>query len=69
MTTTLDPVLEGRKIEELQQACLKRITAHPGDREAHDAVLDLYLEAIRRLENGWMLSSVLTDALIRLSHL
>ncbi|RKX34943.1 MAG: hypothetical protein DRP71_05385 [Verrucomicrobia bacterium] len=69
MTAILDPVPGVRAIEEFQQACLKRIVARPGDREAHDIVLDLYLETVRRLEKGWMLNSVLTNALIRLSHL
>jgi hypothetical protein len=69
MTVTLDPATGVRAVEEFQQACLNSIVAHPGDKEAHDTVLDLYLETVRRLKNGWTLNSVLTNALIRLSHL
>ena len=69
MTVTLDPMAGVRAVEEFKQACLNRIVAHPRDKEAHDTVLDLYLETVRRLENGWTLNSVLTNALIRLSHL
>jgi hypothetical protein len=69
MTATLDPATRARAVEEFKQACLKRIVAHPGDKQANDTVLDLYLETVRRLRNGWTLNSVLTNALIRLSHL
>lgn len=69
MTATLDPTLGVRTIEEFRSVCLEKIVEHPSKRDAHDAVLDLYLETLRRIENGWMLSSVLTNATIRLNHL
>lgn len=68
-TAILEPLTETRAIGEFQQACLKRIAAQPGDPEAHDAILDLYLETLRRLDHGWTLKSVITNALIRLSRL
>ena len=69
MTLTLEPATAVRAVEEFQKACLNRIAARPGDKEAQDTILDLYLETVRRLNNGWTLNSVLTNALIRLSHL
>ena len=69
MTATLDPTLGVRTIEEFRFVCLEKIVDHPSKRDAQDAVLDLYLETMRRIENGWMLSSVLTNATIRLNHL
>jgi hypothetical protein len=68
-TATLEPLTDASAIDELRQACLKRIEAHPGDPEAHDAILDLYLETLRRLDHGWTVKSVITNALIRLSRL
>ena len=68
-TATLEPLTEDCAVAALQQACQKRIAANPGDPKAHDAILDLYLETLRRLENGWTLKSVITNALIRLSRL
>ena len=68
-TATLDQDTEARALQEFQNACLRRIAARPSDRKSHDAILDLYLETLRRLGNGWTLNSVLTNSLIRLSHL
>lgn len=68
-TATLEPQTDSCAVSELQQACMKRITANPGDVETHDAILDLYLETLRRLDHGWTLKSVITNALIRLSRL
>lgn len=68
-TAALEPLTEDCAVAALQQACLKRIAAHPRDTEAHDAILDLYLETLRRLDDGWTLKSVITNALIRLSRL
>ncbi len=68
-TAALEPLTEDCAIAALQRACQKRIGANPGDSQAHDAILDLYLETLRRLENGWTLKSVVTNALIRLSRL
>ena len=69
MTVTLEPVTGVKAVEEFQKACLNRIAARPGDKEAQNTILDLYLETVRRLKNGWTLNRVLTNALIRLSHL
>ena len=68
-TATLEQETEARAIEDFQRTCLRRISSLPGDREAHNDILDLYLETRRRLENGWTLKSVLTNALIHLSRI
>jgi hypothetical protein len=69
MTATLDPALAIRTIEEFKFACLEKIIESPSTGDVQDEVLDLYLETVRRIENGWMISSVLTNACIRLTHL
>lgn len=68
-TATLEPLTEIDAVAALQQACMKRIAANPRDAEAHDEILDLYLETLKRLDHGWTLKSVITNALIRLSRL
>lgn len=68
-TATLEPRAERDAMAAFQTACLNHMNAHPGDSGVHDAILDLYLETIRRLEKGWSVKSVLTNSLIRLSHL
>ena len=68
-TATLEPLTEMDAVAALQQACIRRIAANPRDAEAHDAILDLYLETRKRLDHGWTPKSVITNALIRLSRL
>ncbi len=68
-TALLESLTETRAIDEFQKACLRRIADRPGDSEVHDEILDLYLETLKRLDHGWTLKSVITNALIRLSSL
>ena len=51
MTLTESPPVTELLLE-CQRACLKKIKEKPNDRRYHNAILDLYLEAQRQLNDG-----------------